>query len=41
MDEEALREMLEEEAMNKKAQKEGIRQEQAENNAFFLKFGVV
>ncbi|GKA75794.1 hypothetical protein Tco_0782172 [Tanacetum coccineum] len=41
MDEEALKEMLEEEAMNKKAQKEKIRQEQAENNAFFLEFGVV
>ncbi|GKF04077.1 hypothetical protein Tco_0034745, partial [Tanacetum coccineum] len=36
MDEEALKEMLEEEAMNKKAQEEKIRQEQAENNAFFL-----
>ncbi|GKG23127.1 hypothetical protein Tco_0388430, partial [Tanacetum coccineum] len=41
MDEEALKEMLEEEAMNKKVQKEKIRQEQAENNAFFLEFGVV
>ncbi|GKA62085.1 hypothetical protein Tco_0761604 [Tanacetum coccineum] len=41
MDEEALKEMLEEEAMNKKAQEEKIRQEQAENNAFFLEFGVV
>ncbi|GJY32342.1 hypothetical protein Tco_0415837 [Tanacetum coccineum] len=41
MDEEDLKEMLEEEAMNKKAQKEKIRQEQAENNAFFLEFGVV
>ncbi|GJZ84188.1 hypothetical protein Tco_0649527 [Tanacetum coccineum] len=41
MDEEALRETLEEEAMNKKAQEEKIRQEQAENNAFFLEFGVV
>ncbi|GJU30143.1 hypothetical protein Tco_1173732 [Tanacetum coccineum] len=39
--EEALKEMLEEEAMNKKAQEEKIRQEQAENNAFFLEFGVV
>ncbi|GJS73468.1 hypothetical protein Tco_0706309 [Tanacetum coccineum] len=38
---EALKEMLEEEAMNKKAQEEKIRQEQAENNAFFLEFGVV
>ncbi|GKB75817.1 hypothetical protein Tco_0942712 [Tanacetum coccineum] len=33
--------MLEEEAMNKKAQEEKIRQEQAENDAFFLEFGVV
>ncbi|GJW50044.1 hypothetical protein Tco_0091395 [Tanacetum coccineum] len=41
MDEEALKEMLEEEAMNKKAQEEKIRQEQAENDAFFLEFGVV
>ncbi|GKF26981.1 hypothetical protein Tco_0082875 [Tanacetum coccineum] len=41
MDEEALKEMLEEEAMNKKAQEEKIRQEQAENDALFLEFGVV
>ncbi|GKE87355.1 hypothetical protein Tco_1564830 [Tanacetum coccineum] len=41
MDEEALKEMLEEDAMNKKAQEEKIRQEQAENNAFFLEFRVV
>ncbi|GJX67838.1 hypothetical protein Tco_0303565 [Tanacetum coccineum] len=41
MDEETLKEMLEEEAMNKKAQEDKIRQEQAENNAFFLEFGVV
>ncbi|GKC78157.1 hypothetical protein Tco_1128931 [Tanacetum coccineum] len=41
MDDEALKEMLEEEAMNKKAQEEKIRQEQAENNAFFLEFRVV
>ncbi|GJW53259.1 hypothetical protein Tco_0097344 [Tanacetum coccineum] len=41
MDEEALKEMLEEEAMNKKEQEEKIRQEQAENDAFFLEFGVV
>ncbi|GJR34182.1 hypothetical protein Tco_1209866 [Tanacetum coccineum] len=40
MDEEALKEMLEEEATNKKAQEEKIRQEQAKNNAFFLEFGV-
>ncbi|GJV06639.1 hypothetical protein Tco_1344295 [Tanacetum coccineum] len=41
MDEEALKEMLEEVAMNKKAQEDKIRQEQAENDAFFLEFGVV
>ncbi|GJX97817.1 hypothetical protein Tco_0353615 [Tanacetum coccineum] len=41
MDEEALKEVLEEKAMNKKAQEEKIRQEQAENDAFFLEFGVV
>ncbi|GJX04100.1 hypothetical protein Tco_0190016 [Tanacetum coccineum] len=41
MDEEALKEMLEEEAMNKKSQEKKIRQEQAENDAFFLEFGVV
>ncbi|GJV21759.1 hypothetical protein Tco_1370779 [Tanacetum coccineum] len=41
MDEEAIKEMLEEEAMNKKAQEEKIRQAQVENNAFFLEFGVV
>ncbi|GJX06758.1 hypothetical protein Tco_0194690 [Tanacetum coccineum] len=41
VDEEALKEMLEEEAMNKKAQKEKIRQEEAKNNAFFLEFRVV
>ncbi|GJV38913.1 hypothetical protein Tco_1417353 [Tanacetum coccineum] len=33
--------MLEEEAMNKKAQEEKIRQEQAENNAFFLNLAQV
>ncbi|GJW06328.1 hypothetical protein Tco_1568751 [Tanacetum coccineum] len=41
MDKEALKGMLEEEAMNKKAKEEKIRQEQAENDAFFLEFGVV
>ncbi|GJS57066.1 hypothetical protein Tco_0651850 [Tanacetum coccineum] len=41
MDEEALREMLEEEAMNKRAQEEKIRQKQAEDDQFFLEFGVV
>ncbi|GJW57284.1 hypothetical protein Tco_0104015 [Tanacetum coccineum] len=38
---EALREMLEEEAMNKKAQEEKIRQKQAEDENLFLEFGVV
>ncbi|GKA57959.1 hypothetical protein Tco_0757147 [Tanacetum coccineum] len=41
MDEEALRETLEEEAMNKRAQEEKIRQKQAEDDKFFLEFGVV
>ncbi|GJR72286.1 hypothetical protein Tco_1301854 [Tanacetum coccineum] len=41
MDEEAQKEMLEEEAMSKKAQEDKIRQEQAENDAFFLEFGIV
>ncbi|GJY58713.1 hypothetical protein Tco_0458605 [Tanacetum coccineum] len=41
MDEEALRETLEEEAMNKKAQDEKIRQRQAKDDKFFLEFGVV
>ncbi|GJX12647.1 hypothetical protein Tco_0204405 [Tanacetum coccineum] len=39
--EEALRETLEEDAMNKKAQEENIRQKQAEDNEFFLEFGIV
>ncbi|GKF80420.1 hypothetical protein Tco_0239022, partial [Tanacetum coccineum] len=41
MDEEALKGMLEEEAMNLKAQEEKFKQEQAENDAFFLEFRVV
>ncbi|GJR08421.1 hypothetical protein Tco_0791073 [Tanacetum coccineum] len=41
MDEEALRETLEEEAMNKKAQEEKFRQKQAEDDEFFLEFGIV
>ncbi|GKG19187.1 hypothetical protein Tco_0376286, partial [Tanacetum coccineum] len=41
MDEKALREMLEEEAMNKRAQEEKIRQKQVEDDQFFLEFGVV
>ncbi|GJV13441.1 hypothetical protein Tco_1354982 [Tanacetum coccineum] len=41
MDEESLRETLEEEAMNKRAQEEKIRQKQAEDDKFFLEFGVL
>ncbi|GKE54054.1 hypothetical protein Tco_1489210 [Tanacetum coccineum] len=41
MDEETLRETLEEEAMNKRAQEEKIRQKQAEDDQFFLELGVV
>ncbi|GJY89014.1 hypothetical protein Tco_0503642 [Tanacetum coccineum] len=41
MDEEALKEVLEEEAMNKKAQEEKVKQEQAESDALFLEFRVV
>ncbi|GKC39445.1 hypothetical protein Tco_1051829 [Tanacetum coccineum] len=41
MDQEALRETLKEEAMNKKEQEEKIRQKQAEDDEFFLEFGIV
>ncbi|GJR10908.1 hypothetical protein Tco_0793560 [Tanacetum coccineum] len=41
MDEETLRETLEEEAMNKKAQEDKFRQKQAEDDKFFLEFGIV
>ncbi|GKA60664.1 hypothetical protein Tco_0760071 [Tanacetum coccineum] len=37
----ALRQTLEEEAMNKKVQEEKIRQKQAEDNEFFLEFRIV
>ncbi|GJR00699.1 hypothetical protein Tco_0523683 [Tanacetum coccineum] len=40
MDKESLRETLEEETMNKKAREEKIRQKQAEDNEFFLEFGI-
>ncbi|GJT25060.1 transposase, MuDR, MULE transposase domain protein [Tanacetum coccineum] len=40
LDEEALRETLEEKAMDEKARKEKIRQKQAEDDEFFLEFGV-
>ncbi|GJS61406.1 hypothetical protein Tco_0656190 [Tanacetum coccineum] len=41
LDEEALRETLEEKAMDEKARKEKIRQKQANDDEFFLEFGVV
>ncbi|GKB74188.1 hypothetical protein Tco_0935600 [Tanacetum coccineum] len=41
LDEEALRETLEEKAMDKKARKEKIRQKQADDDEFFMEFGVV
>ncbi|GKC99639.1 hypothetical protein Tco_1169914 [Tanacetum coccineum] len=41
LDEEALRETLEEEARDKKEREEKIRQKQADDEEFFLKFGVV
>ncbi|GKF04532.1 hypothetical protein Tco_0035200 [Tanacetum coccineum] len=41
LDEEALRETLEEKAMDEKAREEKIRQKQADDDEFFLEFGVV
>ncbi|GJZ45340.1 hypothetical protein Tco_0592936 [Tanacetum coccineum] len=41
LDEEALRETLKEKAKDEKAQEEKIRQKQAEDDEFFLEFGVV
>ncbi|GJX30765.1 hypothetical protein Tco_0240620 [Tanacetum coccineum] len=41
LDEEALREILEEAAMDEKAREEKIRQKQADDEEFFLEFGVV
>ncbi|GJV03593.1 hypothetical protein Tco_1337162 [Tanacetum coccineum] len=41
LDEEALREILEEKAMEKKAREEKIKQKQADDEEFFLEFGVV
>ncbi|GJR28598.1 zf-CCHC domain-containing protein [Tanacetum coccineum] len=41
LDEEALRETLEEEARGKKERKEKIRQKQADDEEFFMEFGVV
>nr|GEW39718.1 hypothetical protein [Tanacetum cinerariifolium] len=41
LDEEVLRETLEEKAMDEKARKEKIRQKQAEDDEFFLEFRVV
>nr|GEU35204.1 hypothetical protein [Tanacetum cinerariifolium] len=41
LDEEALRETLEEQAMHAKARKENIRKKQADDDEFFLEFGMV
>ncbi|GKB57462.1 hypothetical protein Tco_0913648, partial [Tanacetum coccineum] len=41
VDEEALRETLEEQAMDAKAREEKIRQKQADDDEFFLEFGMV
>ncbi|GKE30438.1 hypothetical protein Tco_1445822 [Tanacetum coccineum] len=41
LDEEALRETLKEAAMDEKAREEKIRQKQADDEEFFLEFGVV
>ncbi|GKE38231.1 zinc finger, CCHC-type containing protein, partial [Tanacetum coccineum] len=41
LDEEALRETLEEQAMDEKAREEKIRQKQADDDEFFMEFGVV
>nr|GEW23057.1 hypothetical protein [Tanacetum cinerariifolium] len=41
VDEEALRETLEEKAMDEKTRKEKIRQKQADDDEFFMEFGVV
>ncbi|GKF82963.1 hypothetical protein Tco_0244619, partial [Tanacetum coccineum] len=38
---EALREILEEKTMDEKARKEKIKQKQADDEEFFLEFGVV
>nr|GFB90692.1 hypothetical protein [Tanacetum cinerariifolium] len=41
LDEKALRETLEEKTMNEKAREEKIRQKQADNDKFFMEFGLV
>ncbi|GJY93523.1 hypothetical protein Tco_0509305 [Tanacetum coccineum] len=41
LDEEALRETLEEQAMDAKAREEKIRQKQADDDEFFLEFGMM
>ncbi|GJS26952.1 hypothetical protein Tco_0487572 [Tanacetum coccineum] len=41
LDEEALRETLEEQAMDEKAREEKIRQKQVDDDEFFMEFGVV
>ncbi|GJX34132.1 hypothetical protein Tco_0245689 [Tanacetum coccineum] len=41
LDEEALREILKEKAMEEKAREKKIKQKQADDEEFFLEFGVV
>ncbi|GJX65350.1 hypothetical protein Tco_0555980 [Tanacetum coccineum] len=41
LDEEVLRETLEEQAMDEKAREEKIRQKQVDGDEFFMEFGVV
>ncbi|GJR10536.1 hypothetical protein Tco_0793188 [Tanacetum coccineum] len=41
LDEEALRETLEEQTMYKKAREEKIRQKQADDDEYFMEFGVM
>ncbi|GJS98592.1 hypothetical protein Tco_0819762 [Tanacetum coccineum] len=41
LDEEALRETLEEQTMNEKAREEKIRQKQADDDEYFMEFGVM
>ncbi|GJR79215.1 hypothetical protein Tco_0150000 [Tanacetum coccineum] len=41
LEEDALRETLEEKAMDEKAREEKIRQKQADDDEFFMEFGVV
>nr|GEU48154.1 hypothetical protein [Tanacetum cinerariifolium] len=41
LDEEALRETLEEQTMDEKAREENIRQKQVDDDEFFLEFGMM